>query len=129
LPGDDVHHQAGRPLRVDPDIDGAVDAAVRASGWQAAALELPGWYEARAAQSVIIDAEAARANACLPASIQLTGPAGSEDLLLATGAVIEAAAGYRHKGVRWPAARWTWHMTLDQAVVMVAGPEGHPISI
>ncbi len=31
----------------------------------------------------------------LPASLQLIGPAGSEDLLLATGAVIEAAAGYR----------------------------------
>jgi amidase len=31
----------------------------------------------------------------LPASMQLIGPAGSEELLLATGAVIEAAAGYR----------------------------------
>jgi amidase len=31
----------------------------------------------------------------LPASLQLIGPAGSEDLLLATGALIEAAAGYR----------------------------------
>jgi amidase len=31
----------------------------------------------------------------LPASLQLIGPAGSEELLLATGAVIEAAAGYR----------------------------------
>jgi amidase len=31
----------------------------------------------------------------LPASLQLIGPRGSEDLLLATGAVIEAAAGYR----------------------------------
>jgi amidase len=30
----------------------------------------------------------------LPASLQLVGPAGSEALLLATGAVIEAAAGY-----------------------------------
>jgi amidase len=34
----------------------------------------------------------------LPASLQLIGPAGSEDLLLATGAVIEAAAGYRRAG-------------------------------
>jgi amidase len=31
----------------------------------------------------------------LPASLQLIGPAGSEELLLATAAVIEAAAGYR----------------------------------
>ena len=31
----------------------------------------------------------------LPASLQLIGPAGSEALLLATGAVIVAAAGYR----------------------------------
>jgi amidase len=31
----------------------------------------------------------------LPASLQLIGPAGSEELLLATGALIEAAAGYR----------------------------------
>jgi amidase len=31
----------------------------------------------------------------LPASLQLIGPPGSEELLLATGAVIEAAAGYR----------------------------------
>jgi amidase len=31
----------------------------------------------------------------LPASLQLIGPAGSEALLLATGAIIEAAAGYR----------------------------------
>jgi amidase len=31
----------------------------------------------------------------LPASLQLIGPAGSEELLLATGAVIEAAADYR----------------------------------
>jgi amidase len=31
----------------------------------------------------------------LPASLQLIGPAGSEELLLATGAVIESAAGYR----------------------------------
>jgi amidase len=30
----------------------------------------------------------------LPASLQLIGPPGSEELLLATGAVIEAAAGY-----------------------------------
>jgi len=30
----------------------------------------------------------------LPASLQLIGPAGSEALLLATGAIIEAAAGY-----------------------------------
>jgi Asp-tRNA(Asn)/Glu-tRNA(Gln) amidotransferase A subunit family amidase len=31
----------------------------------------------------------------LSASLQLIGPPGSEALLLATGAVIEAAAGYR----------------------------------
>jgi amidase len=31
----------------------------------------------------------------LPASMQLIGPPGSEELLLATGAIIEAAAGYR----------------------------------
>ena len=31
----------------------------------------------------------------LPASLQLIGPPGSEELLLATGAVIEAAAGYQ----------------------------------
>jgi amidase len=31
----------------------------------------------------------------LPASVQLIGPAGGEELLLATGAIIEAAAGYR----------------------------------
>jgi len=31
----------------------------------------------------------------LPASLQLIGPPGSEELLLVTGAVIEAAAGYR----------------------------------
>ncbi len=31
----------------------------------------------------------------LPASLQLIGPPGSEDLLLATGAVLEAAADYR----------------------------------
>ena len=31
----------------------------------------------------------------LPASLQLIGPAGSEALLLATGAIIEAAVGYR----------------------------------
>jgi amidase len=31
----------------------------------------------------------------LPASLQLIGPAGGEELLLATGAVLEAAAGYR----------------------------------
>jgi amidase len=31
----------------------------------------------------------------LPASLQLIGPAGSEELILATGAVLEAAAGYR----------------------------------
>lgn len=31
----------------------------------------------------------------LPASVQLIGPPGSEAMLLATGAVIEAAAGYR----------------------------------
>jgi amidase len=31
----------------------------------------------------------------LPASLQLIGPAGSEELLLATGAVLEAAADYR----------------------------------
>jgi amidase len=31
----------------------------------------------------------------LPASLQLIGPPGSEALLLATGAIIEAAAGYR----------------------------------
>jgi amidase len=30
----------------------------------------------------------------LPASLQLIGAPGSEELLLATGAVIEAAAGY-----------------------------------
>ena len=30
----------------------------------------------------------------LPASLQLVGPAGSEELLLATGAVVEAAAGF-----------------------------------
>jgi amidase len=30
----------------------------------------------------------------LPASLQLVGPAGGEDLLLATGALIESAAGY-----------------------------------
>jgi amidase len=34
----------------------------------------------------------------LPASLQLIGPAGSEELLLATGAVIEAAAGYARSG-------------------------------
>jgi amidase len=34
----------------------------------------------------------------LPASLQLIGPAGSEDLLLATGAEIEAAAGYLRRG-------------------------------
>jgi amidase len=35
----------------------------------------------------------------LPASLQLIGPPGSEELLLATGAVLEAAAGYnaRHR--------------------------------
>jgi Asp-tRNA(Asn)/Glu-tRNA(Gln) amidotransferase A subunit family amidase len=31
----------------------------------------------------------------LPASLQLIGPPGSEALLLATGAIIEATAGYR----------------------------------
>jgi amidase len=31
----------------------------------------------------------------LPASLQLVGPPGSEELLLATGAIIEAAAGYQ----------------------------------
>ena len=31
----------------------------------------------------------------LPASLQVVGPAGGEELLLATGAVLEAAAGYR----------------------------------
>ncbi len=31
----------------------------------------------------------------LPASLQLIGPPGGEELLLATGAIIEAAAGYR----------------------------------
>ncbi len=31
----------------------------------------------------------------LPASLQLVGPAGGEELLLATGAVLEEAAGYR----------------------------------
>jgi amidase len=31
----------------------------------------------------------------LPASLQLIGPPGSEELILATGAVLEAAAGYR----------------------------------
>ena len=31
----------------------------------------------------------------LPASLQLIGPAGSEELILATGAVLKAAAGYR----------------------------------
>jgi amidase len=34
----------------------------------------------------------------LPASLQLIGPADSEALLLATGAVLEAAAGYRLSG-------------------------------
>ena len=33
----------------------------------------------------------------LPASVQLIGPPGSEALLLATGAVIEATAGYRQR--------------------------------
>jgi amidase len=33
----------------------------------------------------------------LPASLQLIGPAGSEELLLATGAVIEAAADYQRR--------------------------------
>jgi amidase len=31
----------------------------------------------------------------LPASLQLIGPLGSEELILATGAVLEAAAGYQ----------------------------------
>jgi Asp-tRNA(Asn)/Glu-tRNA(Gln) amidotransferase A subunit family amidase len=31
----------------------------------------------------------------LPASLQLIGPPGSEALLLATAAIIEATAGYR----------------------------------
>jgi amidase len=34
----------------------------------------------------------------VPASLQLIGPAGGEELLLATGALIEAAAGYRRSG-------------------------------
>jgi amidase len=34
----------------------------------------------------------------LPGSLQLVGPRGGEELLLATGAVVEAAAGYRHSG-------------------------------
>jgi amidase len=33
----------------------------------------------------------------LPASLQLIGPPGSEELLLATGAVLEAAAGYQRR--------------------------------
>ena len=33
-----------------------------------------------------------------PASLQLTGPARSEDLLLATAAAVEAAAGWRPEG-------------------------------
>jgi amidase len=33
----------------------------------------------------------------LPASMQLVGPAGSEELLLSTGAMIEATAGYRRR--------------------------------
>jgi Asp-tRNA(Asn)/Glu-tRNA(Gln) amidotransferase A subunit family amidase len=33
----------------------------------------------------------------LPASLQLIGPPGSEALLLATGAIIEATAGYRRR--------------------------------
>jgi amidase len=31
----------------------------------------------------------------LPASLQIVGPAGGEELLLATGALLEAVAGYR----------------------------------
>jgi amidase len=178
---------------VDPDIEEAVDAALRAAGLEVTEIELPGWLAAREACGVAIDAEAvwsnralladpakraligdnvrarlagaeavraadlARARAVqvgwreamaaalspvgvialptvpfypppltappgmhfnvftspvnlsgfpalalpvrsaqrLPASLQLIAPSGGEALLLATGAVIEAAAGYR----------------------------------
>ncbi len=184
-----------RPAGFDvvPDIDEAVDSALRASGLEVVDVELAGWLAAREACGVIIDAEAVWSNRALladparraligdnvrarltnadkvtaadlararvrqsswrdamrdalrsvdvfalptvpfypppltvspdlhftaftnpvnlagfpalalpvpsasrlPASLQLIGPPGSEALLLATGAVVEAAAGYQ----------------------------------
>ena len=183
-------------FEVDPDIDAAVDNALRCCGLEVAEVRLPGWLAARAACGVILDAEAVESNRVLfddpvrrdllgadvrarltggaetttdvlaaarstqprwrhamaaalrqaellvlptvpfyppplaeaarqpytaftnpvnlsgfpalalpirsarrmPASLQLIGPPNSEALLLATGAVIEAAAGYARAG-------------------------------
>ena len=180
----------------DPVIEDAVDAALRASGLEVVAADLPDWQQARDAAGVLIDTEAVAANQALladpaarallsdnvrdrladaalvtaaeatqarafrtrwqdalatalssvdllvlptvrffappvtepfghsytaltspvnlagfpalaqpvpaahrlPASLQLIGPPGSEALLLATGAVLEAAAGYVRGG-------------------------------
>jgi amidase len=65
------------PLAAAPGMHfNAFTSPVNLSGFPALALPVPGEHR-------------------LPASLQLIGPHGAEALLLATGAVIEAAAGYR----------------------------------
>jgi amidase len=66
------------PLAAAPGVHfTAFTNAVNFAGFPALALPVPSAHER------------------LPASVQLIGPPGSEALLLATGAVIEASAGYR----------------------------------
>lgn len=62
---------------VDPALDAAVDAALARSGIKVAEVDLPGWWSARKACDVIIDAEAVMSNRVLladPARRDLLGP-------------------------------------------------------
>jgi amidase len=63
-------------LDVDPAVDAAVDVALARSGVEVIEVDLPGWWQARNACDVIIDAEAAISNRVLladPARRDLLG--------------------------------------------------------
>jgi amidase len=71
---------------VDPAIDAAVDAALVRSGLTAAAIDLPGWMDAREACGVIIDAEAVESNRDLLADPSRRALLGANVLERLTGA-------------------------------------------
>jgi amidase len=89
---------------VDPVIDAAVDAALVRSGLTVAAIDLPGWMDAREACGVIIDAEAVESNRDLladPARRALLGANVLERLTGAETVTPDQVADARALARRW----------------------------
>jgi amidase len=94
----------GHPLRAAPWIDEAIDAALKASGWEVVEVPVPGWIDAARAALRIMGAEAAALHGALArAHPDEIGEDVRANLTHAAGVGGQALAQSRTLAVRWRA--------------------------